>query len=76
MDGTFESASEYSMAVFVGALLAVLVAVVMMGRADDLRRGVRSLFGAPTTAVKEAYTPPRLEDYGTPFLGGEGDEDQ
>lgn len=68
MEGTFESATEHTMAIFVGSLLALLVVVVMMGRTDDLRRGVRALLGA-----KENYTSPRLEDYGAPFLK---DDDQ
>lgn len=66
MEGTFESATEHTMAIFVGSLLALLVALVMLGYTDDLRRGVRALFGAPE-GPREAYTAPRLEDYGGPF---------
>lgn len=66
MEGTFESATEHTMAIFLGTLLAVLAALVMLGRTDDLRRGVRSLLG-----VKEEYTAPRLEDYGAPFVEDE-----
>ena len=68
MEGTFESATEHAMAIFVGTLLAVLVVLVMLGRTDDLRRGVRALMGVREGA-KEEYTPPRLEDYGAPFAG-------
>lgn len=73
MDGTFESATEHTMAIFVGTLLALLVGLVMLGRTDELRRGVRSLFGVPE--AREAYTTPRLEDYaGGAFLQDEDRE--
>ena len=74
MEGTFESASEISMAVFVGALLAILLATVLMGGVDDLRRGVRALV-APGPEDKEYYTPPRLEDYAAPAYAPEPQED-
>jgi uncharacterized membrane protein YgaE (UPF0421/DUF939 family) len=75
MEGTFESATEHTMAIFVGSLLALLVALVMLGRTDDLRRGVRALIGAPES-LREAYTAPRLEDYGGPFQQEEEDADR
>ncbi len=74
MEGTFESATEHTMAIFVGALLALLVVVVMMGKTDDLRRGVRTLLGV-REGVREQYTPPRLEDYGAPFAGDAENEE-
>jgi hypothetical protein len=73
VDGAFESASEISMAVFVGALLAILVATVLMGGVDDLRRGVRALF-APGPEDREYYTSPKLEDYAKPPFMPEPEE--
>ena len=60
METTFESAAEFTLAIFAGGLLALLATLVMLGRTDDLRRGVRALLGVPV----EPYTAPRLEDYG------------
>ena len=63
--------SDTTLAIFVGVLLAILVAFVLVGRTDDLRRGVRMLFGGGGED-QEPYTPLRLEDYG----GSDGDEDE
>lgn len=60
METTLESASDYSLAVFVGTLFALLVLVIIMGGRDDLRRGIRALFSGETT---EPYKAATLEDY-------------
>lgn len=64
MEITLESASDYSLAIFVGALLALLVTLVLTGRADELRKGIRSLFISdriPSSA--EEFKAASLYDY-------------
>lgn len=63
METTLESASDYSLAVFVGTLLAILVIVILLGGKDELRRGVRALFAGDK---KESYKAASLKDYALP----------
>lgn len=53
--------SDQVLTIFVGALLAILVAVVLTGGADKLRRGVRQVFASDDES--EEYTPATLQDY-------------
>jgi uncharacterized membrane protein YgaE (UPF0421/DUF939 family) len=65
MDPVLESSSEQVLTIFVGTLLSLLVAMVMSGRANELRAGVRSLFSSDDETIKEPYRSPRLSDYET-----------
>lgn len=73
METTIESASDYSLAVFVGTLFAILVVIVLLGGKDELRRGIRAIFVGERT---EPFRAASLKDYG-PLNeeDGEGDEE-
>lgn len=60
MECSMDCLSDYALASFLGTLLALLVTWVLTGRADELRKGVRSLLGGST---RETYTSPDLADY-------------
>ena len=74
METTLESASDYSLAVFVGTFFAMLVVVVLLGGQDELRRGVRSLFAGTTTI--ESFRPGTLRDYVPPFTEDDNREEE
>ena len=62
MDGPFETISDYILATFVAVVLGIVTTCVIFGNADDLRRGVRTIFAEAPSAV-ENYKPARLRDY-------------
>ena len=57
----FQNVSETILIIFGGTLLSLLTVMVLSGRADELRMGIRSLFAGQN--VHESYRPARLNDY-------------